>query len=49
MLALTLLNIVGVLLLLVGLLVTVPVTILATAHAYRALEHAASEVVPLRT
>ncbi len=39
-------NIVGLLALFVGLLVTVPVTMLAFAHAYRTLEHKANEVVP---
>jgi uncharacterized membrane protein len=43
-LALAGLNILGFLLLLVGLLVTVPVTMLAMVHVYRKLEHAASEV-----
>lgn len=42
-------NIVGLLALVVGLLVTVPVTMLAFAHAYRTLEHKASEVVPSAT
>jgi len=41
-----LLNILGLLALVVGLLVTVPVTMLAVAHAYRTLEHSASEVAP---
>lgn len=41
-----LLNLVGTLALLVGLLVTIPVTSLATVHAYRTLEHQASEVAP---
>lgn len=40
-----LVNIAGALLLAVGLLVSIPVTMLAFAHAYRTLEHAASEVV----
>lgn len=40
-----LLNILGLLALIVGLLVTVPVTMLAVVHAYRTLEHSASEVV----
>ncbi len=39
-----LLNILGLLALIVGLLVTVPVTMLAVVHAYRTLEHSASEV-----
>jgi uncharacterized membrane protein len=43
---LILLNIVGAILLLVGLLVTMPVTMIALAHAYRTLEHAVNEVVP---
>lgn len=43
-LALIGLNIVGFLLLLVGLLVTVPVSMLAVVHVYRTLEHKASEV-----
>lgn len=38
-------NIVGAILLLVGLLVTIPVSMLVVVHAYRVLEHAASEVV----
>ncbi len=38
------LNIAGALLLLVGLVVSVPVTALAIAHAYRTLEHKANEV-----
>ncbi len=40
-------NIVGALLLLVGLLVTIPLSSLAMTHAYRVLEHAASEVAPI--
>ncbi|HVU75724.1 MAG TPA: glycerophosphoryl diester phosphodiesterase membrane domain-containing protein [Candidatus Paceibacterota bacterium] len=40
-----LLNIVGAILLFVGLLVTIPVTMIATAHLYRSLEHSANEVV----
>jgi hypothetical protein len=47
MLCLILLNIVGAVLLLVGLLVTVPVTILAIAHVYRKIE--ALQGVPLVT
>src|SRR3989338_5836046 len=43
------LNIFGVLALLVGLFVTVPVSMLAMVHAYRVLEHKASEVTPLNT
>lgn len=39
-------NILGLLALVVGLLVTIPVTSIAIVHAYRALEHAASEVAP---
>lgn len=39
-----LLNILGLLALIIGLLVTVPVTMLAMVHAYRTLEHSASEV-----
>lgn len=42
---LALLNIAGALLLFVGLLVTIPLTSLALVHAYRTLEHSASEVV----
>lgn len=38
------LNIVGALALLVGLLITIPMTMLAFVHAYRTLEHGASEV-----
>ncbi|HWO07470.1 MAG TPA: DUF975 family protein [Candidatus Paceibacterota bacterium] len=41
------LNVIGFFLLLVGLLVTVPVSMLAMIHAYRKLEHAASEVTPV--
>jgi uncharacterized membrane protein len=41
-----LINLLGVLALLVGLLVTIPLSYLAIAHAYRTLEHSASEVVP---
>ncbi|TSC86930.1 MAG: hypothetical protein G01um10148_35 [Parcubacteria group bacterium Gr01-1014_8] len=41
------LNIVGALALFVGLLVTIPITILAMAHVYRTLEHRSSEVVPV--
>ncbi|MFZ2886428.1 MAG: DUF975 family protein [Minisyncoccia bacterium] len=41
------LNIIGFLLLIVGLLVTVPVTMLAMVHVYRELEHKASEVTPV--
>jgi len=41
-----LLNILGLLALVVGLLVTVPVTMLAVVHAYRTLEHSANEVAP---
>ena len=44
-LALAILNIVGALCVLVGLLVTIPVTMLAMVHAYRTLEHKANEVV----
>lgn len=43
------LNVIGFLLLLVGLLITVPVTMLAMVHAYRTLEHAASEITPVPT
>ena len=43
-LAIVLINIVGVLALVVGLLVSVPVSLLAVVHAYRTLEHRASEV-----
>src|SRR5262249_10203656 len=38
-------NILGILCLLVGLLVTIPITLLSMVHAYRTLEHKASEVV----
>lgn len=40
------LNILGALALLVGLFVSVPVSMLAIVHAYRTLEHKANEVVP---
>lgn len=40
------LNIVGALFLLIGLLVTIPISMLAVAHAYRTLEHKANEVAP---
>jgi uncharacterized membrane protein len=43
--ALFFLNLVGALLLFVPLLVTIPVSMLAIAHAYRQLEHKAAEVV----
>lgn len=42
------LNILGVLALFVGLLVTIPVSMLALVHVYRTLEHKASEVVPAK-
>lgn len=42
----TLLNIAGALALIVGLLITAPISLLAMAHAYRTLEHGAHEVVP---
>lgn len=42
------LNILGALALFLGLLVTVPVSILAMAHVYRTLEHKASEMVPAK-
>ena len=45
LLVLIALNIAGAIALLVGLLVTVPLTLLVMAHVYRALEHAAHEVV----
>lgn len=45
-LAVVALNIVGATLLLVGLIVTIPVTGLAMVHVYRKLSHHASEVVP---
>jgi uncharacterized membrane protein len=45
-LALAGINILGLLALVVGLLVSVPVTILAVAHMYRLLEHGASEITP---
>lgn len=41
-----LVNILGLIALIVGLLVSIPVTMFALAHAYRTLEHAASEVAP---
>lgn len=41
-------NILGALALFIGLLVTVPVSMLAIAHVYRTLEHKASEVVPMK-
>ena len=44
---LALLNIAGFLALIVGLVVTIPVTMIAVAHAYRTLEHAASEITPV--
>jgi uncharacterized membrane protein len=40
------LNILGFVLVLVGLLVTIPVTMIAIAHAYRTLESQASELIP---
>lgn len=40
-------NILGILCLLVGLLITIPVTSLALVHAYRTLEHRASELSPV--
>jgi len=43
------LNILGALALLVGLLVSIPVSMLAVVHAYRVLEHKANEVVPAAT
>jgi len=45
-LALLGLNMLGFLALLVGLLVTIPVSALSLAHAYRTLEHQASEIAP---
>lgn len=39
-------NILGVLCLVVGLFVSIPVTLMAVAHAYRTLEHRASEIAP---
>ena len=41
-----LVDLLGALALVIGLLVTVPLTMLAIVHVYRALEHGASEVVP---
>lgn len=41
------LNILGLLALVVGLLVTIPVSWLAMAHVYRTLEHSASEIAPV--
>jgi membrane-anchored glycerophosphoryl diester phosphodiesterase (GDPDase) len=46
-LAVAVLNILGFMLVLVGLLVTIPVSMIAMAHAYRTLEHTASEVAPV--
>jgi len=46
---LVVLNLAGALLLFVGLLVTIPVSMLTMAHAYRTLEHGASELVPVTT
>jgi len=40
-------NILGALALLIGLLITVPVSMLALARAYRVLEHKASEIAPV--
>jgi len=45
-LALIVLNIVGAIALLVGLLVTIPLSSFALAHAYRTLEHGANEIAP---
>lgn len=42
------LNILGVLALIVGLFVSIPVSMLAIVHAYRTLEHKANEAVPTR-
>lgn len=47
-LAVACMNILGALAFFVGLLVTVPISILAMAHVYRTLEHKASEVVPVK-
>lgn len=47
LIALIVINVAGALLLFVGLLVTVPVSLLTMAHAYRTLEHSASELVPV--
>ncbi|MEK7509521.1 MAG: DUF975 family protein [Patescibacteria group bacterium] len=44
-LSIVLINIIGVLALIVGLLVSIPVSVFAVVHAYRMLEHQASEVV----
>lgn len=49
MLALIGINILGLLALVVGLLVSVPVSMLAMVHVYRKLEHSASKVAPLPT
>ncbi len=46
-LAVVALNIVGLLLLFVGLLVTIPVSALAAVHVYRFLEHKANDVTPV--
>lgn len=40
------LNIVGAIALLIGLLVTIPLTSIALVHAYRTLEHGAGEIAP---
>ena len=44
-LAVALINVLGALLLFVGLVVTLPVSLLAVTHVYRSLEHKANEVV----
>ena len=46
-LAIVALNIVGLVALVVGLLVTIPVSMLAIVHAYRKLEHGAAEMAPV--
>jgi uncharacterized membrane protein len=40
-------NVAGALLLFIGLLISVPVSMLAMAHAYRKLEHGVGELVPV--
>jgi len=43
---LAVLNLLGAIALLIGLFITIPVTALATVHAYRTLEHKAGEMTP---
>lgn len=42
-------NILGLLALAIGLLVSIPVSMLAVVHVYRKIEHAASEITPVPT